>query len=166
MTAHEQASADLLVVVAVSGQTLAVPAATVAEMVHEPALVRPPRLPAVVEGLFRLRGRVVPVLRCDLLLSLPPPPPGPFRVLLVFHQGWAMLVERALAVVQAAAATLAPVPAGHSLGECVVALYVGEAGAVPVLAPDRLMQRREALAVAELGRWAEQRWEDFALGHP
>lgn len=154
----------LLVLVAVSGQTLAVPAHAVAEMVHEPALIRPPRLPSAVDGVFRLRGRVVPVLRPDVLLGLPSPSPGPFRVLLVFRDDggpWALTVERAVSVVPVREDALAAVPPGHSLGECVAALL----GDVPVLAPERLLSRREALVVADVGRWADQRWEEFALDH-
>lgn len=161
---------SLLVLVAVSGATMAVPAAALAELVHEPAMMRPPRLPAAVEGLFRLRGQVVPVLRPDVLLGVRPPRPGPFRVLLVFHgteRGrWALLVERALGVAEARDHLLRPVPAGHSLGECVAAVFTGADGAVPVLVPERLLLRREELAVAEWNRWAEQRWEEFSVGHP
>lgn len=164
---------SLLVLVAVSGETVAVPADALAELVHEPAMIRPPRLPAAVAGFFRLRGHVVPVLRPEVLLGLPPPRRGPFRVLLVFHGAlggphgrWALLVERALEVAEAPESQLQPVPAGHSLGDCVVALFRKPDGAVPVLAPERLLLHREALAVAELSQWAEQRWEDFSVGHP
>lgn len=169
------ARSSLLVVAAVSGMALAVPARTLAELVHEPELIRPPRLPSAVAGLFLLRGRVVPVLRPEVLLHLPPPPPGPFRVLLVFHGTatagqWALLVERAVGVVEAPNDRLRPVPAGHSLGDSVVALFVGPDGrpdeAVPVVAPERLLLRHEEAAVAELARMAEQRWEEFAVGHP
>lgn len=165
MAACDPIPTVLLVLVEVSGQTLAVPAQAVAEMVHEPALIRPPRLPSAVEGVFRLRGRAVPVLCPDVLLGLPAPVPGPFRVLLVFRGAdglWALTVDRALSVVQVRTDSLLAVPAGHSLGECVGALH----GDVPVLAPDRLLSRREALVVADVGRWADQRWEDFALANP
>lgn len=161
---------SLLVLAAVSGEMLAVPADAVAELVHEPALIRPPRLPEAVAGFFRLRGHAVPVLRPDAVLGLPPPRWGPFRVLLVFHGAyggrWALLVERALEVVEVPESEVLPVPAGHSLGECVAALVRWADGVVPVLAPERLLSRREALAVAELSQWAEQRWEEFSVGHP
>lgn len=165
-----EAVSSLLVLVAVAGTTMAVPASALAELVHEPELVRPPRLPTALAGLFRLRGRVVPVLRPEVLLDLPPPPPGPFRVLLVFHGAaggrWALLVERALAVVEAPAHLLEPVPGGHSLGACVAALLAGPDGGVPVLAPERLLLHREEMAVVEFTQWAEQRWEEFSGGHP
>lgn len=160
----------LLVQVTVSGWLLALPAAAIAELVHEPALVQPPNMPAVLAGLLNLRGQVVPVLRPDVLLNLPPPPPGPFRVLLVFHGTsgespglvWALLVERAMAVI--VADTLEPVPPGHSLGDCVVALLPGAEAPVPVLDPGRLMRRSEALALAEFAEREGQRWGEFRRG--
>lgn len=150
-----------MVLVAVSGWLLALPAAAIAELVHEPALVLPPHAPAALAGLLNLRGQVVPVLRPDVLLSVPSPSPGPFRVLLVFHAtpgeaasvGWALLVERATAVV--VADTLHPVPPGHSLGDCVVALLPRDGVAVPVLEPGRLLRRSEAQALTE---FAEREW--------
>lgn len=165
-----EAASSLLVLASVAGTTVAVPAGTLAELVHEPALIRPPRMPAALDGLFRLRGVVVPVLRPEVLLKVPAPLPGPFRVLLVFHGTvggrWALLMERAVGVVEAPDHQLEPVPAGHSLGECVVALFAAPDGAVPVLAPERLLLHREELAVAEFSQWAAQRWEEFSVGHP
>ncbi|MGE5514404.1 MAG: chemotaxis protein CheW [Bacteroidota bacterium] len=159
-------SFPLLVVVAVSGLTLALPAAAIGELVHEPALVRSPQMPRAVAGLFSLRGQVVPVLRPDVLLDLPPPAPGLFRVLLVFHDRWALLVERAETVLTSA---VAPVTSGHSLGDSVVALLPGgvlpgKQEPVPVLAPDRLLSQAEAQVVADVAERARQRWEDFRSG--
>lgn len=159
-----------MVLIAVSGWLLALPAAAIAELVHEPALVRPPHAPAALAGLLDLRGQVVPVLRPDVLLGLPMPQPGPFRVLLVFHGtleemanlGWALLVERAVAVV--AADTLHPVPAGHSLGDCVVALLSVDDLTVPVLEPSRLLRRSEAQALAEFVERERYRREEFRSG--
>lgn len=154
----------MLVMAEVPGLTLALPAAAIAELVHEPALVRPPLASAALAGLFCLRGQVVPVLRPDVLFALPPPPPGPFRVLVVFRAGigvpgvWALLVERALGVL--APRQLAPVPPGHSLGGCVVALVPG--CDVPVLAPERLLTQSEAAVMADLAERARARWKEFA----
>lgn len=158
-------SSPLLVVVAVSGLTLALPATAIGELVHEPALVQPPQMPRAMAGLFSLRGQVVPVLRPDVLLDLPPPAPGPFRVLLVFHDNWALLVERADTVLTSA---VAPVPPGHTLGDSVVALLPvgvlpGAALPVPVLAPERLLLRAEAQAVTDLAERVRQRWGEFRI---
>lgn len=165
------ASLSLLLLVAVSGRILAVPVAAVVELVHEPALVRPPRMPSALAGLFSLRGQVVPVLRPDVLLDLPPPPPGPFRVLVVFRgEGgvpWALLVERALAVAEDRDA--APVPPGQGLDDPVIALLPlpqerVPQERVPVLAPERLLRRSEAAVLAEFAELSRRRWGDFTLG--
>ncbi|HLO79184.1 MAG TPA: chemotaxis protein CheW, partial [Magnetospirillum sp.] len=138
-----------LVMFAVSGRRLAFPADAVAELVLEPALESPPEMPTVLAGLFNLRGRVVPVVRPDRLLGLPPPAAGLFRTLLVINGRdgpWALLAERALAVVEADAAEAAP--ADVSFDDCVVAMHAAPEGAVPVLSPDRLVRRREAQVLA------------------
>lgn len=156
----------LLVMFAVSGRRLAVSADAIASIVPEPALLCPPQMPTVLAGVFQLRGRLVPVMRPDRLLDLAAPAPGPFRVLLVFvgaHGEWALLAERALAVVEAG--ELAPVPADSSFDDCVIAMRPMVDGPVPVLSAARLLRRHEAAALAEFTARAQQRWEDFALGH-
>lgn len=157
---------DLLVIFNVSGCTLALPADAVAEIVPEPALSVPPAMPPVLAGLFRLRGRVVPVVRPDRLLDLPAPAPGPFRALLVLHSAhgpWALLVERVAAVVRCG--DVAAAPSGLSLNDCVGAVCPMPEGAVPVLAPSRLMCEREAQALAGFAARAAERLEDFGLDH-
>lgn len=160
-------ASPLLVIVAVSGWVLALPAAAVGELVHEPLLMRPPQAPKALAGFFDLRGRVVPVLRPDVLLDLPPPPPGPFRVLAVFNESvggqWALLVERALSV--AVAGDVRPVPPGHSLGDCVIGLLPGgEWEAAAVLDPSCLLRRSEARFLAELAERERERLREFSGG--
>lgn len=160
-------SSPLLVIVTVSGWVLALPAVAVDELVHEPLLVRPPQAPNVLAGLFDLRGRVVPVLRPDLLLDLPPPSPGLFRVLAVFNKSadgpWALLVERALSVVTAD--EVRPVPPGHTLGECVTGLLsVAEYEGAVVVDPSRLLRRSEARMLAQLAERERERLREFSLG--
>lgn len=153
--------ARLLVVVALGGRRLALPAGGVAEIVPEPRLVLPPRMPQVLAGLFMLRGRVVPVARADLLLDLPVQSTAPFRALVVLAapEAWALLVDHADDVCEA---PLAAPPADIAFNECVSALAAVGGEAIPVLAPDRLLQRREAEALAEFSRIASHRWREFA----
>lgn len=160
-------SSPLLVIVVVSGWVLALPASAVGELVHEPLLVRPPQAPAILAGLFDLRGRVVPVVRPDMLLDLPPLSPGDFRVVAVFNESvgdrWALLVERALSVV--AADDVRPAPPGHSLGECVIGLLPGVAGeAAVVLDPARLLRRSEARKLTDFAEREQGRLREFFLG--
>lgn len=165
-----KAQSNLMVVFAVSGCRLALPAAAVAEIVPEPRLVALPGMPPVLAGMLRLRGRVVPVVRPDLLLDLPPPRPGLFRALLVLEGGegaWALLAERVEAV--RTAGDLRPVPGDSGFDDCAVGMLAGEGegedGAVTVLAPERLLRRREAMALAAFADRARQRWQEFGLGH-
>lgn len=160
-------SSPVLLIAAVSGRVVALPAPAVGELVHEPLLVRPPQAPDILAGLFDLRGRIVPVLRPDLLLDLPPPSPGLFRVLVVFNESmgrpWALLVERALSVV--IADEVRPVPPGYSLGECVIGLLPGmEQETVPVLDPLRLLRRSELRMLTELAERGQQRLREFSFG--
>lgn len=157
----------LLVVVAVAGRMLALPSASIAELVHEPALIRPPRLPSAVAGLFDLRGTMVPVVRSDLLLGLPPLPPGPFRVVLVFHPDpvagrWALLVERAVAVIEGE--SIESPPPSHWLGGCVTGIVREGDMLLPVVDPRHLLERGEAQALAELAERARRRHKEFSGG--
>jgi purine-binding chemotaxis protein CheW len=161
---------DLLVVFAMSGRRLALPADAVAELVHEPTLVRAPAMPTMVAGVFSLRGRVVAVLRLDRLLELPAPATGPFRVLVILSEpndGWALLVERVEAVVSAG--TLEPAPSGTAFDDCVAGMAPLPEGAAPkgsvvVLAAERLLRRRETQALADFTEQAARRWEELCGG--
>lgn len=159
--------ARLLVVFAVSGQRLAVAAEAVAEIVHEPALLHPPAMPPVLAGLLQLRGQVVPVVRPDRLLGLPPPAPAPYRVLLVLSGAaaapWALLADHAEAVCEAG--ELAQPPPDIAFDDCIVAVAALPGGAVPVLSVERLLRRREIEALTSFARRAADRWEEFSLGH-
>ncbi|WP_042689283.1 chemotaxis protein CheW [Azospirillum sp. B506] len=58
------------VVFSVAGQVLALPVEAVRRFLPLPRLERLPTAPLPVEGVFRYRGEVVPVLRLDVLLDL------------------------------------------------------------------------------------------------
>src|SRR5262249_18625738 len=61
-----------VVVFEVHGRQYALPAGQVRELVRAVALVPLPGAPAVVEGVFNLRGKVVPVLDIRGRFGLPP----------------------------------------------------------------------------------------------
>jgi purine-binding chemotaxis protein CheW len=61
-----------VVVFEVHGRQYALPAGQVRELVRAVALVPLPGAPAVVEGMFNLRGKVVPVLDVRGRFGLPP----------------------------------------------------------------------------------------------
>ncbi len=161
------APSEMLVIFRLSGLRLALPADCLAEIVLEPRLVRPPAAPEVVAGIMDLRGSMVPVVRLDRLLSLPPPARGAFRPLLVLSRPppapWAFLVE---AVEDAAMAELSPVPPDLAFDDCVSAAMPTSEGVVAVLAPERLLRRRESQALEEFRDHAAARLEEFRLADP
>jgi purine-binding chemotaxis protein CheW len=159
-------TSEMHVVFRLSGARLALPADCVAEIVLEPQLTRPPAAPPVMAGLMNLRGCVVPVIRLERLLELPAPAPGPFRPLLVLSRPppapWAVLVEQVEAVLGNDFRGEPP-PADLAFNDCVVAVLATPDGLVAVLAPERLMRKREALALEAFVDRANARLEDFGV---
>jgi purine-binding chemotaxis protein CheW len=160
------APSDMHVVFRLSGARLALPADSVAEIVLEPRLLRPPAAPEVVAGVMDLRGCAVPVVRLERLLGLPPPACAAFRPLLVLSRPppapWAVLAE---AVEQIVCAGPAPVAAPRDLAfdDCLAFMLATPQGMVPVLAPERLLRKRETLALEEFRDIAAARLEEFRL---
>lgn len=160
------ATSEMHVVFRLSGTRLALPADCIAEIVLEPRLVRPPTAPPVVAGVMVLRGCLVPVIRLERLLELPKPANLPFRPLLVLSRPppapWAVLVERVEEILGPEFVRLPP-PADLAFDDCVSALLATPEGAVPVLAPERLLRKRESLALEVFRDRAAARLEDFSL---
>lgn len=148
-----------------SGTALAFPADAIAELVLEPRLIRLPATPTVVAGLMNRRGQPVPVVRLSRLLGLPEPSSGLFRVLVVLSRPlhWAVLVERADAVLDLR--TQPPPEAGMTFNNCVTALAATADAMVAVLSPERLLRRREALALEDFRQRSRERMEEFSLAH-
>lgn len=162
----------LVLLIEISGRWLGLPAQAVAEIVHLPRLFRPPTAPPVVAGVMNLRGRPVAVVRLDRLLGLPRLPPGLFAVAVVLRGGglpsWAIVAQRAVDV----GPLPEPVPSAMppdlrfpdlSFNDCVarMAMSPDGTGLVPVLAVDRLLQRREAQALAAFAGQAAEREEEW-----
>ena len=160
------APANTHVIFRLSGARLALPADSVAEIVLEPRLMRPPGAPEVVAGLMDLRGCAVPVVRLDRLLGLAEPARAPFRPLLVLSRPppapWAVLAE-AVEQVFFADQPMAPAPRDLSFDDCVAGMVATQGGMVPVLAPERLLRKRESLALEEFRDRAAARLEGFRL---
>lgn len=160
-----------------AGTRLALPADAVAEIVFEPRLVRPPGAPPALVGVMNLRGWLVPVVALARLFGLPPAPAGAFRPLVVLRRPapapWAVRVDEVVDVVEVAAEDLRPPLGGTLFDACVAALFDACAaglyaapggGMIPVLSPDRLLDRREAETLAAMRDRAAERWKEFALG--
>src|SRR5713226_8157522 len=72
-----------LVVFHLAGQLAAVPLENVERIAPMADLVRPPGMPAPLEGILNLGGRAAPVVRLDRLLCLPVRIPGLYSMLIV-----------------------------------------------------------------------------------
>ncbi|MBC7951325.1 MAG: chemotaxis protein CheW [Rhodospirillaceae bacterium] len=163
------ATSDMHVVFRLSGIRLALPADCMAEMVLEPRLTRPPTAPPVVAGVMDLRGSLIPVIRLDRLLDLPPPARTPFRPVLVLSRPppapWAVLVEAVEEVLGPEFPRVAA-PSDLAFDDCVLGMLVLPGGPVPVLAPERLLRKREAMALEDFRDRAAARLEEFSLAQP
>jgi purine-binding chemotaxis protein CheW len=152
-----------------SGVRLALPADCITEIVLEPRLTRPPTAPAVVAGVMNLRGCLVPVIRLERLLDLAEPVRAPFRPVLVLSRPppapWAVLVGQVEEVVGAEMACLPP-PADLAFDDCVLGMLAFPTGSVPVLAPERLLRKRETMALEDFRDRAAARLKEFSLVQP
>jgi purine-binding chemotaxis protein CheW len=97
------------VVFELGGQLFGLPAAEVCELLRAVAVVPLPRAPAVVKGVFNLRGRVVPVLDVRARFGLPASAIEPEHHFIVARAGErlvALHVDRATDLVRLNAADL------------------------------------------------------------
>ena len=74
-------SGQLALLIPVGSDTYAVSLETVREVVVDPRVTQLPTAPAVVRGVFNLRGDIVPLLDTGLLLGLRPVMEEPYAVL-------------------------------------------------------------------------------------
>ena len=83
---------QLALLIPVGSDTYAVSLETVREVVVDPRVTKLPTSPAVVRGVFNLRGDIVPLLDTGLLLGLRPVMEEPYAVLVETPHGTAGLV--------------------------------------------------------------------------
>ena len=83
---------QLALLIPVGSDTYAVSLETVREVVVDPRVTKLPTSPAVVRGVFNLRGDIVPRLDTGLLLGLRPVMEEPYAVLVETPHGTAGLV--------------------------------------------------------------------------
>ena len=83
---------QLALLIPVGGDTYAIPLGSVREVVVDPKVTQLPTAPAVVRGVFNLRGDIVPLLDTALLLGLRPVIEEPYAVLVETPHGTAGLV--------------------------------------------------------------------------
>jgi purine-binding chemotaxis protein CheW len=83
---------QLALLIPVGSDTYALPLEAVREVVVEPKVTELPTSPAVVRGVFNLRGDIVPLLDTSLLLGLRPVAGEPYAVLVETAHGVAGLI--------------------------------------------------------------------------
>lgn len=143
----------------VSGEAFALPTPDVRELVLPPRLWRPPTCPAALAGILDLRGEAIPVLRLDRLLGLAPAAGGPFAPIVVLRRrggDWAVAADAVLDV--APGLSSSPVD-GAAFHGCVAARLTWAAGEAHLLAPERLLQRREEAVLEEFRSLAAHRMD-------
>lgn len=128
-------------------------------------LLRIPTASPLLEGMLNLSGRLVPVLRLDLLLNLPEIPVGLYTPLILLkgvergQPGLAFLVERVSSV--AHQCPVLPVDGESSLNGCVRSAVDVAGEIVPLLAPGRLLLQEERQRIAELTEIAQTRLSEW-----
>ena len=83
---------QLALLIPVGSDTYAIPLETVREVVVDPRVTQLPTSPAVVRGVFNVRGDIVVLLDTGLLLGLRPCTGEPYAVLVETAHGTAGLV--------------------------------------------------------------------------
>ncbi|MBP2313140.1 chemotaxis protein CheW [Azospirillum soli] len=158
MDAAATESASRYVVFSVSGRLLALPAAAVRRFLPLPRLDTPPTAPPVVAGCFRYQGRIVPVLRLDLLLGLEPAAPGLYAPLLLIERDGrplALLADRVSDVIPAVMQELPDT--GLTFNGCAIGSVRFRANDATVLAPERLLTETEGHLLAAFQAMADER---------
>ena len=158
MTVAQPDDAARYAVFDLSGRTLALPASAVRRFLPVPALERPPATPPTLAGVFRLHGRIVPVLRLGQLLGLGETPIGLYTPLLLLDRddgALALAVERVHGIV--AASDAQEVAEDLSFEGCALAVIPFASGTATVLDPDRLLTFAEERRLEDFRAQAEER---------
>ena len=160
----------LVLLMRVSGQTLAIRQREVAEILPAPRLAAVPEAAPIVLGAFHLGGEPVLVLRMASLLGLSLPPDGNplyHHLLLLPEQPGrprlALLVDRATDILLADPTVLAP---GESFNDCIDGDIRLDGALVPLVTSDRLLTAHEAARMAAFAARAAVRDAAFATPVP
>ncbi|MBI2504469.1 MAG: chemotaxis protein CheW [Candidatus Latescibacteria bacterium] len=148
------------VVFRLAGQACALPLERVQEVLPMATLLRPPGLPALLEGFLNLGGAAVPVIHLCRLFGLPWEAPGLYTPLLVVsgHPGpLALLVDEVTDLLSVDQKALVQVREDQVFNDCVEAeIDLGDR-TLHLLSPDRLLLEEERQRVAALREAAQER---------
>ncbi len=161
-----------IIIFDVCGTACALHRSAVREFLPLPRLWRPPALPRPVAGFFNLGGDAVPVLRLDALFGLQKSEHDPeadlYRHLILVGAGGgagptAFLVDRVLDVATVNATQVSDVRQAETLNGCVEAEVTWGDRLVHLLSAERILLAEEQQALAELGRQAQSRLDEWAV---
>ncbi len=159
-----------VLVMRVSGQTLAIRQREVAEILPVPRLSPVPEAPPIVLGAFHLGGEPVLVLRLASLLGLSRPPEGNplyhHLLLLPEHPARPRLAFLADRVTDTLMAEPTVLPPGESFNDCIDGDIRVDAALVPLVAADRLLTAHEAARMAAFAARSAARDAAFATPDP
>ena len=162
----------LVLLMRVSGQTLAMRQQEVAEILPVPRLAPVPETPPIVLGAFHLGGEPVLVMRMASLLGWTLPAEGqPADSDLLYHHllllperagqpRLALLVDRATDIMAAEPTALPP---GESFNDCVEGDVRLDGALVPLVSAERLLTAHEAARLAAFSARAAARDAAFAF---
>jgi purine-binding chemotaxis protein CheW len=161
-----------IIIFDVCGTACALHRSAVREFLPLPRLWRPPVLPRPVAGFFNLAGDAVPVLRLDVLFGLQKGEDEAesdlYRHLILIGASGAtdpnaLLVDRVLDVATVNATQLSDVRQAETLNGCVEAEVTWGDRLVHLLSAERILLAEERQALAELGRQAQSRLDEWAV---
>lgn len=161
-----------IIIFDVCGTACALHRSAVREFLPLPRLWRPPALPRPVAGFFNLGGDAVPVLRLYVLFGLQKGEDDPevdlYRHLILIGTGGsagpvALLADRVLDVATVNAAQVSHIMQAESLNGCVEAEVTWGDRLVHLLSAERILLTEEQQALAELGRQAQSRLNEWAV---
>lgn len=155
---------EMLVLIQIGEETVALPASSVKEIVHVPTASRLPGQPSILHGFFNLRGRIVPIV-CLRRMFYPHPEAnvGVYSPVLIIRLGGedvGFLADSVTEVLNVNQEELQPVSSNQSFNNCAEVCFYSSGGSIPVLSPERLLLRKEQECIAALRSHMEQRVAD------
>ena len=149
----------------IAGTPCALARSEIREILPLPRLHEPPATGGPLAGFMNLAGEPVPVIDLAVLFDRPSDRTGfdPYKHVVLARQGTvALLVDRALDLVQVDERDFRPVEASRSLNGCVAAEFPHKNNLFHLLSIDRILTREEQTRLADLTRQARMRLAGFA----
>ena len=142
------------------GQRYAIAASHVERILPIAEVEAVPGSPPLLHGFLNLAGSTLPVVRLNRLFELPETPLGLWTPLIVLRrteQRFALLVDKVTQVLVIDEQHLRPLPAESAFNDCVLGIVRYNGTSMMVLAAERLLLKKERLALSSFQMLAEAR---------